>query len=521
MELSRRNFILAGAVAATSAVSMAGCAAKRGDSASKEEKKGDIDVSNFDSEETVDVVVVGSGSAGTAAASRAGELGMKVLCLEKTSTLGGTSNVAEFMNGIDSRISLENGLKIDRNEVFEKIMAYGDYGPSPDVVWSWINNSGAAMDWMEDSAGIEFTWLDMPGEGCVMGAVNGEYFHNGETFLKPLRAMAESTGNVEFRINCPAKALVMDSGKACGVIAETDNGKRIKINAKAVVLAAGGFSSNEEMYERYTGLSYDDITFFGFEGRDGDAINMVEAAGLNPRKHAMSSVSYTFGCIDGTKTMGDDLNVFFSWEPLCMVDGKGNRFANEGMTLDDDQAPRNIMAATAKNVYQIADADYIESCIEKGAYVWETDVTSGDFKSVLDSAEYVYMADTLEELAEKIGVDAAALKESVAAYNAAGTGEEDSFGMSADLVVPVSTAPFYAAKFKPSAYCTIGGMVSNSQMQLLDNDLNPIEGIYIAGTDNGSMYYRDYPMSEVHALIQSFCFTSGKIAAEDIKERYM
>lgn len=520
MELSRRNFIAAGAAAAVGLVAMGGCSPAQ-NNADGESKKLDAAEEKFDSEETVDVVVVGSGSAGTSAASRAAELGMKTLCLEKGTFLGGTSTVAEYMNGVDSRISIENGLKADKNEIFNKIMAYGDYGPSQDVVWSWINNSGAAMDWMEDSAGIEFTWLGLPGEACVTGAVNGEYAHNGDSFLAPLRAMAEATGNAEFRTECPARSLVVEGGKVCGVIAEAADGSKIKINAKAVVLAAGGFSSNKEMYERYMGRPYDDITFFGFEGRDGDSINMVETAGFVPRKNAMSSLSYTFGCIKGTHSMGDDLNVFFSWVPLLTVNGEGRRFMNEAITYDIDQAPRNIMAATAKNVYQIADADYIKSCIDQGAYFWGTDVTSGDFQSALDAAEFVYSADTVEELAKLIGADPDELKASIDAYNAAGKGAEDELGMQAELVTPVETAPFYAAKFMPSAYCTIGGMISNAQMQLLDNDLKPIEGVYIAGTDNGSLYYRDYPMAEVHALIQSFCFTSGKIAAEDIKGRYM
>lgn len=477
---------------------------------------------SWDVEETVDVLVAGSGTAGTCAAVRAAELGAKTLCLEKLSFLGGTSSVAEYMSGINNSFQVEAGLECDPAEPFRAVMEYGSWGPITEVLWEFVNKSADTISWMQD-CGVQFTpgpyeLVEMMPElkYSLMGQVNGEYARNGDTILAPLRAFGEQFGeNLEFRTDCPVTHLIIEEGKVVGAFAKDKDGQVVKVNANAVILGAGGFCNNADYYEKFMNRPYNDVVFYGFEGRDGDAIRMTET--LNPRLAAPACMNYALGCIEGTRSFDEEINVWFAWNPLLYVDSHGNRFMDEGLAVSMDSSLRNISIMTAGRCYAIADESTVAAWAAMGPFDYGTGVTNGKLIEAIEQCSGVTKADTLEALAEAIEVDAAALQASVDQWNAIGKGEADPVYQTAPdtaAAAPVTVGPFYAAQLRAAAYGTGGGLATNAEFRVINQDLQPIEGLFAIGTDNGSCYYRDYPMVAVAAFQQGFSATSGRLAAE-------
>lgn len=529
--ITRRSLLsMAAVLGLGSAAALAGCAPStapaEGDASAEE--KGDTAAptddtpTSFDIEETVDVLVAGSGTAGTCAAVRAAELGGKVLCLEKLGFLGGTSSVAEYMSGVNNSFQVEAGMECDPAEPFRDVMEYGSWGPITEVVWEFMNKSADTIKWMQD-CGVQFIpgpyeLVEMMPElkYSLMAQVNGEYARNGDTILAPLRTFGEQFGeNLEFRTECPVTHLIIENGKVTGAYAKDKEGAIIKVNAKSVILATGGFCNNPEYYEKFMNRPYDDVVFYGFEGRDGDALRMTQS--LNPRLAAPACMNYALGCIEGTHTMDDEVNVWFAWNPLLYVDSHGNRFMDEGLAVSMDSSLRNIAIMTADRCYAIADANTVNAWADLGPFNWGTGVTEGKLMEAIENCSGVTVADTLEELAAVINVDAAALAAAAEQWNAIGKGEADPIYHTAPetaAMAPVTTGPFYAAQLRASAYGTGGGLATNKEFRVVNQELQPIEGLFAIGTDNGSCYYRDYPMTAFAAFQQGFCATGGRLAAE-------
>ncbi len=437
--ISRRSLLgAAAALGLGSVAALAGCAPSTKElkdsaadgSDSVNDDSGLTAPTEWDAEETVDVLVAGSGTAGTCAAVRAAELGAKVLCLEKLNFLGGTSSGAEWMSGVNNSFQIAAGLECDPAEPFRDVMAYGSWGPISEVLWEFVNKSGDTIQWMQD-CGVQFTegnyaLLDIMPElkYSVAGQIDGGYARNGETILEPLRAFGKQFGNnLEFRTECPVTDLVVEDGKVRGAFARDKDGKVIRVNAQSVILATGGFCNNEEYYEKYMNRPYGDVVFYGFECRDGDALRMTQS--LNPRLSAPACMNYAMGCIEGTKGFDEEVNVWFAWNPLLYVDSHGNRFMDEGLAVSMDASLRNIAIMTAGRCYAIADENTVAAWAALGPFDTGTGMTPGKLMESIETCSGVTVADTLEGLAEAIDVDAAALKAATEQWNAIGQGEAD------------------------------------------------------------------------------------------------
>ncbi len=191
--ISRRSLLgAAAALGLGSVAALAGCAPSTKElkdsaadgSDSVNDDSGLTAPTEWDAEETVDVLVAGSGTAGTCAAVRAAELGAKVLCLEKLNFLGGTSSGAEWMSGVNNSFQIAAGLECDPAEPFRDVMAYGSWGPISEVLWEFVNKSGDTIQWMQD-CGVQFTegnyaLLDIMPElkYSVAGQIDGGYAPN-------------------------------------------------------------------------------------------------------------------------------------------------------------------------------------------------------------------------------------------------------------------------------------------------------------------------------------------------------
>ena len=519
MELTRRNFLAAAAVAGVAAVAGAtGCSSQAASQpAADEGEAAEEAVHNPVATEDVDILVVGSGTAGTCATLRAAELGAKVLCIEKNSGLMGTSAFAEGFAGVGSAEQAAQGIEIDPAAVVADAMNYHHCGANGPVIREMVYNSGATIDWIAEKgiawAAVAALGQSYPTWHLPAGEMGPTHVSDVLAVLQPA---AEAAG-AEFRINTPMTSLVVEDGKVTGVYAQAEEGE-IQINAKAVILATGGWANNKDMFEQLTAKSYDAVRVWGMTGRDGDGINCaVNEAGA--ALHHPEAIMWHTGAFDGTDAFSDIPNYTLLMQPTLHVNENAQRYFNEAFT-SDFTACGNALSSQGAN-FVIIDDDYINHIETVGP--WMPMPNLGAFPGVpfecregIETATGLVKADTLEELAQALGLDVAALKETVDAYNGyCETGVDLEYGKPADMLLPVAKAPFYGGKVTPTLFTTVGGLKVNPKMQVVSESGAAIEGLYAVGGDANGMYGSNYDVDVMSGGQQGWCATSGRLAAEN------
>ncbi len=533
MEISRRNFLMgAGAVAGAAAVAgLAGCSSESSAAESSDTESSDSEDSSSTETETVDhdpsstesfdVVVVGSGTAGTCAALRAAQEGLSVVCLEKNSMLGGTSTFAEGFCGIGSDYQAENGIEVNPTDVLVDTMKYHHYACSGPVVRTFVDNCGETINWLTDQ-GVQWSAVTFLGDSYPVWHLPADEEGNAthvETVLELLQPEAEDEG-VEFRTSTPMTDLAVTDGKVTGVYIGSGSDE-VLIEAKAVILASGGYASNPDMFEEFTGRPYDSVRVWGMEGRDGDGIARATAvAGADT--HIPSAVMYHTGCLEGTDAFSDIPNFVLTMQPTMRVNAVAERYFDESC-VSDFTSCGNVLTTNTPN-YVIFDDGYIDYIEENGpfnpmpnlgAFVGEP----FECREGITSCEGVVQGDTLDEVAEGLGLDADALAATVERYNGfCDSGVDEDYGKPAEMLLSISKAPYYGALITPTLFTTVGGLRVNEHMQVLDMEGEPIEGLFAAGGDAGGLYGANYDVDVCSGGQQGWAATSGRLASEYIAE---
>lgn len=494
----------------------------------------DVELGDLQVSETrdVDVVVVGSGMAGITATMAAVDEGMSVICLEKRSALGGTSAAAEGMFGLRSQYQMDQGYDENVDDYFKASMEYHHYCNNPRIARRYYNTAGSHVDWCMDH-GMKFrallaSWSDVPSWHVYDG--------KGKVAIETFAAYSEGKG-AEILTETPAVKLLDDgAGTATGVIAKTKDGSYIQINAKAVVMACGGYPCNREMMETYTGsVFYEgedpvkrDNSYFGTEGRVGDGIIMGQSIGADLFR--VGAVMADFSAIGGTRMDEENVcrNVLLV-APTLIVNERAKRFCSEGL-INDFVSWGECMTTQLKN-FQICDYDFVvqqsKGVIADCSGVAQKGTPYPDAVKEID--EYIeqgdlmiYKADTIEELAGKMGLDAETLKDTVDHYNEmCDAGHDDDFCKEPEYLIPVKTAPFYGIITHPMYMTTVGGLRIDERARVLDGEGNVIKGLYATGSDAGGLYGYSYDVKVAAGSQQNFCVASARWAIEDVKENVL
>lgn len=525
MAISRRAFLAGSFVAGAGVVGgLAGCAptaqTSAGVASSSDGEPQKIEHRPA-STESFDVVVVGSGTAGTCAALRAAEEGLSVVCLEKNSSLGGTSVFAEGLCGIGSSYQAEQGIQVDKAAVLADTMSYHHFACLGPVVHAFLDNCGATIDWLQ---GQGVTWASVVALGesypvwHLPADETGAPTHM-QAVLEILQRKAEAAG-VEFRTSAAMTGLAVSDGAATGVYLGSGNAETL-IEASAVILASGGYANNAELFEKFTGRPYDSVHVWGMTGRDGDGISAATGT-ANADTHIPSAVMYHTGRIDGTDAFSDVPNFVLTMQPTMRVNAAAERYFNEAAT-SDFSSTGNVLTTNAAN-YVVFDDAYIDHIEQNGPFCPMPNL--GAFvgqpfacREGIELCEGVLKADTVEELAELLGLDAQALAATVERYNGfCENGVDIDYGKPAAQLLSVSVAPFYGAKITPTLFTTVGGLRVNEHLQVIDMQGAPIAGLYAAGGDAGGLYGANYDVDVCSGSQQGWAATSGRLAAEHIAQ---
>lgn len=418
-------------------------------------------------EETLeyDVVVVGGGGAGMTAAIELKNAGLNVVILEKMPMLGGnTVKATGGMNAAETSVQEKFGVEDTVEQFVEDTMNGGHNINNIDLVRTLAENSAEAINWLETigaplpeltfSGGATNKRLHRPENGAAVGS------YLVDIYSKTLEDLA-----IDIMLNTKATEILMDNGKAVGVKAEAENAN-YTINAKAVILATGGFGANEEMYAKYRPELAGYVTT-NAPGATGDGIIMAEAVGANlvdmeqiqthPTVEQTTSIMITEG-VRG--------------EGAILVNQAGKRFIDEMETRD--VVSDAIVKQEGSYAYILFDQALRNrlSAIEK--YV---------------SSGITVQADTVEELAGLINVEPTALADTIKVWNEAVAAKNDTeFNRATGMDYDLSQGPYYAIKIAPGVHHTMGGLEINTEAEVIGKDGNAIPGLFAAGEVTGGIH---------------------------------
>jgi fumarate reductase flavoprotein subunit len=447
-----------------------------------------------------EVVIIGGGWAGLIAAVTAGEAGLKTVVLEKLAMIGG----GMFLLGATNSGQTADGKSLD--ELYRQYMEDAHYVSNGKVVRRLINELPNNVKWF--LAHKEIPVLGDPKNGGIFFEGGG----GGGVLPRVFADMLSKMDNVTILTESPATDLVVENGAVTGVIAQKGADK-IRVNGKYILIATGPIVDSPEMMKKYVPWFGEGYRIYGMSGRTGDGITLALQA--NAKIDPIIGVDVETGWTMGLRQsysyweMGKDLEIQTLHNlvkfPVLRVNMRGDRFMDE--SIQPFHKETHAIARNNNVYWAVYDEALINRLKNDGidavgfprimfGGVPESKMTAAD--SALDQAYkagYAVKADTVEELARKIGADPQTLKDTIARYNdLAGAGKDDDFLKDPKLLYNYSGSPFIAIKGVSTIISSNGGIQCDTNFNVIDQNMRPIPGLYVGGVMVGSTIGDTYPM---------------------------
>lgn len=459
--------------------------------------------------ENPDVIVIGAGFSGMNAALEAAENGAKVYLIDKNNAMGGSIRFAGgTTSAAGAKMQIAAGVEDSPENFQADIVRMGGGTNVEELTRKHTECAAAAIDWL-DSLGADFgdrepkmsssyDAFNVPREYRVQGGGNAMV-----ELVKPLIEQHVEKGDIALLLETEVADIIVEDGAVKGVVL-TDGSE---YRAAATILATGGYGHNEELLHRY---NYKNVLTMSPSFVTGDGYKFAEKAGA-----IFNNMDYLPAYPGGVPVGGFDVSCTASvqYPGVIWVDNTGNRMVKELGSLDSERkaayagAPENLVYMILTQ--QMKDTqDPILSV--GGGFSGKPDEGWAYFDELLASGNCVYKGETLEELAQNAGIDAAGLAATVEAYNGyVQAGEDKEFGRAADTLAKLE-GPFYAIKTCPYVMLTKGGPLMNPDAQTLNADHEPIPGLYQCGELTGGANVGG--SANIGGLANTSCIVWGKIA---------
>jgi fumarate reductase flavoprotein subunit len=489
---------------------------------------------------TADVIVVGGGMSGLSAAMSAAEEGAKVILLEKTEQVNFRGN---DYGAIGSKMQKQINNDISKIEAVQEIMRYNAYKGNQRVVSLWADNSGMVADWIMGKAeGYGCKPKPVPLDETMTPGTTVRGFptlsfrmdpsdvaiNDAPQGTDPWTASMRYTlkqgcldAGVDIRFKSPGVQLVREDdnkGRVTAVIAGEKGAYKKYVGTKGIVMCTGDYNADQEMREYYIpSTKYIHANMFEMVNGpintgDGHKMGMWIGAAMDEFPHAPMYFDFA---VPGAPILADAL----MRQPWLNVNERGLRYCNEELPYAylcnaQRQQPGNARWA-------IWDAKWPEEAPSFKVVACKDMRTNfhnpENVKQYIEKG-FIRSAESLEELAQKIEVPKDAFLATVARYNElAQKGVDEDYGKRAACLTTIEKPTFYASPLGTALLVTLGGLKINEQLQVLDQELNVIPGLYAAGNASGNYYANDYCVNlpgNSHGRAFTFGYLAGKSAVK-------
>ena len=447
-------------------------------------------------EYTTDVVVVGAGGAGVAAAVEAYDKGANVILLEKTAAIGGTTATSQGMiAGYETYKTKEQDIHYTVDQMYHNLMNNASYRLDPALTMITVEKSGQTIDYLHERMGMEFddTIWTYYGNLQMMHVVTG-------AGLAMKSAMETTLANttIDLQLNTRANEILMNADGSVKGVKATRGNDTVYVYADSVVIATGGYAYNPELTVRLD-PEKEGTMGIGWEGATGDGIIMASNVGaaLTHLQDMMCVLKdYEIMAYHNGNSTTANVSSFISRDNTVLLGKEGKRFCDE----------KDIGYMTQALNMPIFDQMHRDEL----GYVWAiSDVASLNAKKVVRGLGMEFItADTFEELAAKMELPVETVVETLTNYNSyVAAGHDPEFGR---LLLAELTAPYAAVKVMPCEIITYGGIARNTEAEVIRADGTSIPGLYTAGEASANSAYMGFTVSNA--------YTWGRIAGENAAE---
>lgn len=528
--LSRRAFLGLGATAAVAAgVGLTACSTpsentstnNASSSSSPEEKPASntpTAPSSVDKTYDTDLLIVGGGGAGLACAVQAALNDTDFILIEKNTILGGNANFVEGMFAINSKMAQEQNIHVTAAQIVEDELVRGQYRQNAAFWLDLCEKSAENIEWCLEQ-GVLYNGVIDDYHGGLHPTFH--WFKDGKSsvgYVEPMIARVEELG-IEVHYSTAATSLIMDGDKVAGAYAESESEGSVQYNAKAVVFATGGFGGNPELIEKQ-GWNTEHLFVVGSNNAAGDAYKMAMEVGAKDfMANSAQSILYMIPALPYIDFHNDALNPINGYfgiaagGPVLWVNEKCERYSRENI-VDDNLVLQCIPGKDNLANYVVFDQNILDTffATDDAATAMFTEALEGDDTGTL------FKAETIDELPGLVGLDADTFKATFNRYNElckAGTDED--LGKPSEKMVAIENGPFYIAQLGYSFFFEVGGVTTDKERRVLDNNNKPIGGLYAIGND-GNMNYRHVYTINMPGTAMGNQVNSGREAANQVLE---
>ena len=416
--------------------------------------------------ESTDIVIIGSGGAGLSSAITATEKGAKVIVLEKMAYFGGNSNRSEGeMNAAGTKQQKAHGITDDTPERFAADTIRGGHGLNdPALVKALTENAASAEEWLLD-LGAHFCHRMGRGGGQTRARGHGPC-DGSPVGIEIMRVLGERADkdHIDMRLNNRVTKILMKNGKVSGVQVKTPKGMET-INAKAVILATGGFGANHKMVEKYR-PELKGFSTTNHPGATGDGIILAQQVGAGLTDIEQIQIHPTV-----IKKNGALISESMRARGGFLLNKNGKRFTNELLTRD---------VVSANELKQPGGIAYL--VIDNSIY------SKNKMAQNYTAEKLMTKCDTIADVAKLIGVDEKVVQASFDQYHKAFDNKKDDLFGRPEMLIRMDQAPYFVAEVTPGIHHTVGGVKIDPQAEVLTPEKKPIPGLFAAGEVTGGVH---------------------------------
>lgn len=441
-----------------------------------------------------DLVIVGSGIAGLAAAVQAGELGLNTVVLEKNSFVAGNGGGVEGIFGINTKMQQAAGIHTEPEKIIAKEMQLAQYRVDGSFWVDLVNNSSANIDWLVKN-GVKLTKVDDYAGICQFPTFH--WFKDGVAasgYVPYMKKKADEYG-VKFLLNTPAYSVIYEDNRVKGVYAKTTKGF-IKVNAKATIFATGGVGHNAKLIAKQ-GWQTKNLKFLSMPSNTGDGYQMAMSVGakdmLQESPEFMDNYIQALPTNRLTKMAPETM--IAGGGPVIWVNQNGRRIANENITSYNMLYQHMPIKAT-KNTYVVFNKKIWDqfakiALLKKPA---PDEILADAVKK--NRGNSLYEENSIEALAKDVGIPEDTLVKTVSDYNDfCHEGRDREFNKEKADLVPIEDGPYYISRLDNSNLVGLGGIGENNNFEVVDENFNVIPGLYAAGADSTIQYRSVYTIT--------------------------